>query len=271
MIAYVLCAGFGTRMRPLTKETPKSLLSVGGRPLLDLLMADLRNWQALDAVHLAVNDRDADAFRTWAESRRAHSDETAPSLHVHNDGVRTPDDQLGAVGDLAFLLTQTGRPDDGALVTGGDSLYRFPLAPVLNAFDGRRSWILALHEPDRHQRRQSSTLQLDGPRVGGLVEDPDEADSTRICPSWYLLTPDALGEVSPYLRSDGDPDTLGAFLHVLAQKLSVEAVRLPERPHLRLHCNTPEDLRNARALLKNAPRDLLDPATVRQCLPDRVA
>lgn len=268
MVAYFLCAGFGTRMRPLTDEIPKSLLRVGGRPLLDHLMAPLRDWRALDAVHLVVNRQESTDFRRWAEEVQRPALETeGVSLHVHDNGVCIPDEQRGAVGDLAFLLEQTGVPDNGALVSGGDSLYRFPLAPVLNAFDGTRSQVLALYEPDRRQRRQSSTLLLDGPRVEGLAEESD-ADSTRICPSWYLLTSEALDEVRPYLRDDGDPDTLGAFIHALVQTQPIEAIRLPERPHLRLHCNTPDDLRSAREILENEPRHLIGPEAVRRGLPD---
>ena len=37
----VLCAGFGTRLRPLTELVPKPLLPVGGRALLDLAVANL--------------------------------------------------------------------------------------------------------------------------------------------------------------------------------------------------------------------------------------
>ena len=263
MIAYLLCAGFGTRMRPLTEETPKSLLPVRGRPILDYLMDELREWTTLDAIHVAVNHRDADAFRTWASEWRPIFGAEDVTVQVHDDGVSTPDEQLGAVGDLHFLLERTDFPDDGALVSGGDSLYRVPLAPILNTFDGTSSRVLALHEPDSAQRRQSSTLQLDGSRVTGLVEDPDATSSTRICPSWHLLSPAALQTVPPYLARGGDPDTLGTFIHTLAQQQCVTAIRLPERAHLRLHCNTPADLERTRRLLDEESLLLLDADQVR--------
>lgn len=265
MIAYLLCAGFGTRMRPLTAETPKSLLPVAGRPILDHLLDELRAWTALDTIHVAVNHRDADAFRAWAAEWRTTLSGDDIALTIHDDGVSSPDEQLGAIGDLRFLLEHAGPPPDGALISGGDSLYRFPLSPILNGFDGTTSQVLALHESDPERRRKSSVLNLDGGRVTGLTEDP--ADGEHICPSWHLLTPSALAAVEPYLRTGGDPDTLGTFLHVVAQRERVKAVRLPDREGLRLHCNTPDDLERARTLLESEPRHLIDAEAVRQALP----
>ena len=41
MIALVLAAGFGTRLRPYSDHTPKPLFTLNGRPLLDIIIQDL--------------------------------------------------------------------------------------------------------------------------------------------------------------------------------------------------------------------------------------
>jgi mannose-1-phosphate guanylyltransferase len=43
MKAFLLAAGLGTRLRPLTDHVPKCLVTVGGRPLLDLWLDSLQS------------------------------------------------------------------------------------------------------------------------------------------------------------------------------------------------------------------------------------
>ncbi|MGW8187419.1 MAG: sugar phosphate nucleotidyltransferase, partial [Desulfobacterales bacterium] len=38
MMAILLCAGFATRLYPLTRDFPKALLPVAGRPVIDYLV-----------------------------------------------------------------------------------------------------------------------------------------------------------------------------------------------------------------------------------------
>ncbi|MGE5324880.1 MAG: nucleotidyltransferase family protein [Actinomycetota bacterium] len=46
----VLAAGLGTRLRPLTDDRPKALVQVGGRPLLDIALARLREFGVRDVI-----------------------------------------------------------------------------------------------------------------------------------------------------------------------------------------------------------------------------
>jgi len=41
--AFILGAGLGTRLRPLTRNIPKPLLQIGGRPIITYAMEHLRS------------------------------------------------------------------------------------------------------------------------------------------------------------------------------------------------------------------------------------
>ena len=63
MRAMVLCAGLGTRLGELTRQTPKALLPLHGRPILEYILANLRR-HGFDEI--AIN------LHTMPETIRGH-------------------------------------------------------------------------------------------------------------------------------------------------------------------------------------------------------
>ena len=56
LTAILLAAGYGTRARALFPDTPKALIPVGGRALLDHLLANLARSGAINAAAVVTND-----------------------------------------------------------------------------------------------------------------------------------------------------------------------------------------------------------------------
>ena len=57
--AFILAAGFGTRMRPLSFDTPKSVMPLWGRPLIHHTLDRLQSWGVRDVVVNLHHDPDA--------------------------------------------------------------------------------------------------------------------------------------------------------------------------------------------------------------------
>lgn len=88
MNALLLAAGFGTRLRPLTDHTPKCLVEINGRPLLDYWLQDLH---AAGVTKFVINTHHlAETVRSYV---RQHA--LAPLIRiVHEDNL------LGTAGTL---------------------------------------------------------------------------------------------------------------------------------------------------------------------------
>ena len=123
MKTILLAAGYATRLYPLTEDRPKTLLSVGGRPILDWITDKIDEVDEVDEIHVVTNAKFADMLGRWAEARDGR---LVP--HVHDDGTTSNADRLGAIGDIRFVLEQAGIEDDDLLVVAGDNLFEFELA-----------------------------------------------------------------------------------------------------------------------------------------------
>lgn len=130
LVAIILAAGHGTRLRPLTDLLPKALCPVANRPLVD--------W-ALDAVTPY-----AAAVAVNAHARRAqlvpHLEQRAVHISVEER------EALGTAGGVANLRDWVdGR---AVLVANADAWRSGTLAPLLEGWDGERVRLLCVVDPD---------------------------------------------------------------------------------------------------------------------------
>ncbi len=154
MRAIVLAGGEGTRMRPLTRRTPKVLVPVLNRPLLAHLLANLRA-HGFDQVTVALtHGADADAIRQWFQA----GEDLGQSLDYGIEDV-----PLGSGGAIALIASGWR---ETFLVCNGDIITDLNLTSMLVAHRTRGAELsLSLYE-------------VDDPSPFG-VADPDETGRIR--------------------------------------------------------------------------------------------
>jgi mannose-1-phosphate guanylyltransferase len=153
MKAVILVGGLGTRLRPLTCNTPKPMLPLMGTPFIEWMLTNLRD-QGIDEAILAVQYL-ADRFRD------SLGDGSRLGMKVHIIEEPEPRGTAGAVKYVAHLL------DDTTFIFNGD---------VMTDLDLRA--MLAYHR----QRQSELTIALtpvEDPTAFGLVETTDAGRITR--------------------------------------------------------------------------------------------
>jgi glucose-1-phosphate thymidylyltransferase len=250
MIAVLLCAGYATRLYPLTQNFPKPLLPVADRPVIDYLVDQIDGLPEIDALHIVTNDKFYTHFSRWAAQRRAAGTISVP-LRVHNDGTSSNDDRLGAVADLNFVLDALGATQT-MLVSAADNIFRFPIAEIwLRFLADSRHMVVALPQTDQRKLQRTGVLELsDRDRVLRLHEKPAIPPSTWSCPPLYFLRPSARKHLEALVAAGAAPDAPGNFIDYLSRREPVLAQKVDGS---RLDIGDADTYRHADRLLRREP------------------
>ena len=142
--AFLLAAGFGTRLRPLTLARPKPLLPVGGIAMLDIALAHLHRH---GHRHIVVNAHHLwQQVAAWADARGVALQVEQPDILGTGGGLRAALDRLAEQvvifnGDILTDVDLTALID--ACPAGGASMALRPveelgtITPLRAGEDGR--------------------------------------------------------------------------------------------------------------------------------------
>lgn len=224
MTALILAAGYGTRMYPLTQNTPKALLPVGGKPILRFLLDKLADPAAgVKEVVLVTNHRFAPVFEEWF---RTH--QVGLPWRVLDDGTTSDEKRLGSVGDIAFAIGQLKLEGD-LLVLGSDNLFTEALTGFMaQALARTPAATLAVYElPDRSLANRYGVLTVtEDHRIVAFTEKPEKPESSLVSTAVYFFPGKMLPRVLQYVNSSDLPDTLGSFIQWLIPREPIFAYRL---------------------------------------------
>lgn len=202
MRAVVLVGGFGTRLRPLTSHTPKQMLPVVDRPMIEHVVSHLAEKGVDDAV-LSLGYR-PDAFL------EAYPDSHCAGVALHYAVEPEPLDTAGAI---RFAALDAGI-DDTFVVLNGDVLTDFDLGKLLSRHaEAGAEGTIHLTPVDDPSRYGVVPTDAEG-RVEAFIEKPprESAPSRWINAGTYVLEPSVLDRIPDGRRVSIERETFPAMV-----------------------------------------------------------
>ncbi len=195
-IVVLMAGGLGSRLRPLTDATPKPLLPIGGRPLLEITISVLAR-QGFGRFFVSINYK-GDMFRSHL----------ADGKHLGVEiGYLQEDEKLGTAGALRLLPS---RPTAPILVMNGDILTNLD-ARQLMLFHRQQAACATMCVREYEWRIPFGVVQMNDGQLSGFEEKPTRREFVNA--GIYVLSPEALDQIEP----TGPMDMPSLFRNIAAK------------------------------------------------------
>lgn len=202
MKAVVLVGGEGTRLRPLTFKTPKQMLPVGRRPMIERVLEWLAG-HGVDQAVLSLGYR-PDAFL------KAYPDGQSCGVQLH---YAVEDSPLDTAGAIRFAALEAG-VDSTFVVVNGDVITDLDVTALVE-FHRRHGAeaTIALTPVEDPSRFGVVPTDEDG-RVLAFIEKPPpgQAPTNLINAGTYVLEPSVLGRIPGGRRVSIERETFPAMV-----------------------------------------------------------
>ena len=181
--ALILIGGKGTRLRPLTYNTPKCMIDVHGKTLTEHLFDLLKKYGIRDVI-LSVGYLKEKVKEYYGDGSKFGVNIT----YVEED------EPLGTAGPLRLAKKYL---NNSFIVTNGDELKNFNI-PRMFRLHKRKDALATLALTTVTDPSQYGVARLSGSRILEFVEKPkkEEAPSNLINAGFYIMEPEVIDMIS---------------------------------------------------------------------------
>ncbi|NBS37346.1 MAG: CBS domain-containing protein [Actinobacteria bacterium] len=171
----IMAGGRGERLRPLTDLTPKPMIAVGGRPILETIISQFLE-QGFRTIYLAIN--------YLGDSIREHfGDGTSIGASIE---YLAEDRPLGTAGALSLMQM---KPESPLIVMNGDLLTRLNFAALVDFHQSHAADLTVVVRDDEFQVPYG-VVATEGENIVAIEEKP--VKRVRVNAGIYVLSPSAL-------------------------------------------------------------------------------
>lgn len=173
LAAVLMAGGFGKRLMPMTEHTPKPMLEIGGQPIMERIIGQLRD-SGIGRVNVTTHYRHDQIADHFGDGR---------NFGLNIDYVRE-DNPLGTAGALSMIE----RPKQPVLVMNGDILTDLNFR-VFGKFHTENNAVMTVAVRPYEHTVPYGVMETDGVVVKGVREKPKSR--WMINAGIYILAPEA--------------------------------------------------------------------------------
>ncbi len=203
MRCLILASGFGTRLYPLNVDRAKGLIEYKGKALISHIVDKI----PLDIdILVNINKKYEKDFRRWQKK-------ISRELTLCIEPITSAEESFGAVGSLNYWIRKKEIADD-LLVIASDNFFEFDLMEFISSYNGTNVLVAVYDIGDLNKASHYGVVQVEGSRIIGFEEKPEQPKSTLIATACYIIPPRIFPIVSKYC-STTKRDNLGNFIAYL--------------------------------------------------------
>jgi len=218
----ILAGGYAKRMWPLTKDFPKALLPIGGKPAIDHILDRLQETD-VNAIIVSTNLKFKPRFEAWLKEKHIGP------IEIVAENSRHEGEKLGAVGALVQLAPKL-KPDD-YLIIAGDNVFTAGIGGMIDFYREKKGPVVGVIKARSAEEvlRGSSVLLEKNMRIARFKEKPMKVETMLIGACIYILPYRTLSRTREYLQEGGDRDEPGRFIEWLCDRETIYGYMLPGR------------------------------------------
>ncbi len=186
MRAIILVGGFGTRLRPLTNDKPKQMLTVGNKPMLENVIQELSQ-HGITEVILSMGFK-PDIFID------KYPEEVCAGLPLKYVVEPTPLDTAGAI---RFAVAESGIKDT-FLVCNGDVITETDLSELIDFHKAITAEATISLTPTTNPSQYGIVPTDKSGKVTGFIEKPSGPDfeTNLINAGYYVMEPSVVNRIA---------------------------------------------------------------------------
>jgi N-acetyl-alpha-D-muramate 1-phosphate uridylyltransferase len=227
MLAMILAAGRGERMRPLTDHTPKPLLQAGGKPLIV--------WHIERLVRAGITDLVINHAHLGVQIEQALGDGSQFGANIRYSDEGTA---LETAGGIAFALPLLG--SEPFVVVNGDIYCDYDFSRLLGRAEQMQHSVDTVHLVlvDNPEHNAKGDFILQGNRV--IPEYPAESGIPN--PASRILTFSGIGLYRPSLFAHMKRGVKAPLAPLLREQIALDRVSGEHHQGIWVDVGTPQRL-----------------------------